>query len=317
MKPTETLHDQGQSLWLDNITRDLLHSGTLERYIAELSVTGLTSNPTIFDPAIKNSSAYDAGIRQKIKEGKSGRGAVLRAGARGSDAGRRSVSTDLGPNERRGRLGVAGSVAAAGPRHGQYPGRGQGPARPGGTTEPPHQDPGHQGRAAGHRGGDLRRHTDQCDAALLARAVPGCFGRFLAWRRAPRGRWARAGGRLGRLGVHQPVADADDGKAIAQQALPLQVVEGRHQLPHGEIPGGPEHHHRARIRHARRGLRALGASSQRRRHAHRFQLHVIPPQPQLPSLDQGLGRRPVEPEMLEARVAVDGSQPSAPGRDAS
>src|SRR6266849_10397658 len=72
MKATETLHDQGQSLWLDNITRDLLQSGTLERYIAELSVTGLTSNPTIFDHAIKNSSAYDAAIRKKIKEGKSG-----------------------------------------------------------------------------------------------------------------------------------------------------------------------------------------------------------------------------------------------------
>src|SRR5438128_6542039 len=72
MKATETLHDRGQSLWLDNITRDLLESGTLKRYIDELSVTGLTSNPTIFDHAIKNSSAYDAAIRKKVKEGKSG-----------------------------------------------------------------------------------------------------------------------------------------------------------------------------------------------------------------------------------------------------
>jgi transaldolase len=72
MKATETLHDEGQSLWLDNITRDLLQSGTLERYINELSVTGLTSNPTIFDHAIKNSSAYDAAIRKKVKDGKSG-----------------------------------------------------------------------------------------------------------------------------------------------------------------------------------------------------------------------------------------------------
>src|SRR3982075_4414749 len=72
MKATETLHDLGQSLWLDNITRDLLQSGTLERYINDLSVTGLTSNPTIFDHAIKNSSAYDAAIRKKVKEGKSG-----------------------------------------------------------------------------------------------------------------------------------------------------------------------------------------------------------------------------------------------------
>src|SRR6266404_4311882 len=72
MKVTETLHGEGQSLWLDNITRDLLQSGTLKRYISDLSVTGLTSNPTIFDHAIKNSSSYDAAIRKKAKEGKSG-----------------------------------------------------------------------------------------------------------------------------------------------------------------------------------------------------------------------------------------------------
>src|SRR6266478_2200547 len=72
MKATMTLHDQGQSLWLDNITRDLLNGGTLQRYIDELSVTGLTSNPTIFDQAIKKSSAYDASIRQKLLSGKSG-----------------------------------------------------------------------------------------------------------------------------------------------------------------------------------------------------------------------------------------------------
>ena len=72
MKATQLLHNLGQSLWLDNITRDLLHSGTLERYIAELSVTGLTSNPTIFNQAIKNSSAYDDTIRAKVEEGKSG-----------------------------------------------------------------------------------------------------------------------------------------------------------------------------------------------------------------------------------------------------
>jgi transaldolase len=65
MKATASLHDLGQSLWLDNITRDLLTTGTLKRYIDELSVTGLTSNPTIFDHAIKTSTAYDAAIRQK------------------------------------------------------------------------------------------------------------------------------------------------------------------------------------------------------------------------------------------------------------
>ena len=72
MKATAKLHGIGQSLWLDNITRDLLESGTLARYIADLSVTGLTSNPTIFDHAIKGSSDYDAAIRSKLKTGRSG-----------------------------------------------------------------------------------------------------------------------------------------------------------------------------------------------------------------------------------------------------
>src|SRR4029077_2357488 len=72
MKNTQLLHNLGQSIWLDNITRELLSSGTLRRYIDELSVTGLTSNPTIFDHAIKNSTAYDVAIRQKLKEGKAG-----------------------------------------------------------------------------------------------------------------------------------------------------------------------------------------------------------------------------------------------------
>lgn len=72
MNPTQQLHDLGQSLWLDNITRALLTSGTLRRYIGDLSVTGLTSNPSIFDLAIKNSTFYDDAIRRKTSEGKSG-----------------------------------------------------------------------------------------------------------------------------------------------------------------------------------------------------------------------------------------------------
>jgi transaldolase len=72
MKTTKRLHDLGQSLWLDNITREMLDNGTLRSYIDELSVTGLTSNPTIFDEAIGNTSAYDAGIRQKAQTGLAG-----------------------------------------------------------------------------------------------------------------------------------------------------------------------------------------------------------------------------------------------------
>jgi transaldolase len=72
MNATRQLHDLGQSLWLDNITRGLLASGTLARYIEEFDVTGLTSNPTIFDLAIKNADFYDDAIRKKALAGKSG-----------------------------------------------------------------------------------------------------------------------------------------------------------------------------------------------------------------------------------------------------
>jgi transaldolase len=72
MNATKQLHDIGQSLWLDNITRDLLNSGTLKRYIDELSVTGLTSNPTIFDNAVSRSKSYDAEIQKLVARGMSG-----------------------------------------------------------------------------------------------------------------------------------------------------------------------------------------------------------------------------------------------------
>ncbi|HMK86316.1 MAG TPA: transaldolase [Steroidobacteraceae bacterium] len=72
MTMTEKLHGLGQSLWLDNITREMLDNGTLRRYINELSITGLTSNPTIFDEAIGGSSVYDGSIREKARAGLSG-----------------------------------------------------------------------------------------------------------------------------------------------------------------------------------------------------------------------------------------------------
>ncbi|HEX3602499.1 MAG TPA: transaldolase family protein, partial [Steroidobacteraceae bacterium] len=72
MSMTKDLHDLGQSLWLDNITREILDNGTLRRYIEQFSVTGLTSNPTIFDEAIGKTAAYDKGIRQKAAAGMSG-----------------------------------------------------------------------------------------------------------------------------------------------------------------------------------------------------------------------------------------------------
>jgi transaldolase len=77
MNKAQELHDLGQSLWLDNITREMLDNGTLRRYIDEFAITGLTSNPTIFDEAIGNSAAYDDDIRDKAKKGKSGEALFL------------------------------------------------------------------------------------------------------------------------------------------------------------------------------------------------------------------------------------------------
>ena len=66
---TRKLHDLGQRIWLDNITREMLNNGTLARYISELSVTGLTSNPTIFEHAIGSGDLYDAAIQKLVAEG--------------------------------------------------------------------------------------------------------------------------------------------------------------------------------------------------------------------------------------------------------
>ena len=73
MKATQKLHDLGQSIWVDNISRGMINSGTLRRYIDELSVTGLTSNPTIFDHAIHNSATYEFDIYRRALSAASGR----------------------------------------------------------------------------------------------------------------------------------------------------------------------------------------------------------------------------------------------------
>ena len=128
MKATQKLHDLGQSLWLDNITRGLLTSGTLRRYIHEFSVTGLTSNPTIFDHAIKNSHDYDDAIRQKLKEGKSGEALFFELALEDLATGRRPVPADPRSDRWCRRMGLAGGLAPARPRHEEHTRRSQGTA---------------------------------------------------------------------------------------------------------------------------------------------------------------------------------------------
>ena len=83
MTATHDLHQLGQSLWIDNITRPMLDSGTLARYIAELDVTGLTSNPTIYDKAIGGSDAYDDEVRRSVEAWNEGRWAPTPPGGPG------------------------------------------------------------------------------------------------------------------------------------------------------------------------------------------------------------------------------------------
>ena len=112
MKATSKLHDLGQSLWLDNITRDLLNSGTLARYIDELSVTGLTSNPTIFDHAIKNSATYDDAIRRNGAVGEARWRTCSSTWRWRISPGRPICSNRFRAHRRRRRLGVARGLAA-------------------------------------------------------------------------------------------------------------------------------------------------------------------------------------------------------------
>ena len=113
MKPTTKLHELGQSLWLDNITRAMLDSGQLQRYIDEFSVTGLTSNPTIFDKAI-GSGAYDQEIRQQAAATENHETLFFDAGDRGPAAGGRHVRPRPRQDGGCRRLGLAGALAAVG-----------------------------------------------------------------------------------------------------------------------------------------------------------------------------------------------------------
>ena len=168
MNATKKLYDAGQSLWLDNITRDLLTSGALKRYIDELTVTGLTSNPTIFDHAIKNSGSYDAAIRERLKAGKSGEDLFFEIAlediTQAADLFRpiheRTAHVD-------GWVSLEVSPVLAHDTQDDNR-RSQGPASAGGSSQPLHQDSRHEGGAARDRGDDFRGRSGQRDAAIFA-----------------------------------------------------------------------------------------------------------------------------------------------------
>ena len=166
MSATSDLHDLGQSLWLDNITRDMLDDGTLAAHIAERNVTGLTSNPTIFEHAVSAGDAYDASIRASIEAGRDGEGAFFDLAlddiTRAADLFRPIhdktdgvdgfVSLEVSPLLARD---SAETIRWAKDLHA----RGRPP-------QPLHQDSRHARGPARDRRGDLRRHPDQRHAAV-------------------------------------------------------------------------------------------------------------------------------------------------------
>ena len=234
MKATTSLHDLGQSLWLDNITRELLQSGTLKRYIDELSVTGLTSNPTIFDNAIKSSSSYDADIATKVKEGKAGEELFFELALDDLTAAADLFRPIVGSDERRRRLGFARSVAAACLRHRQHHCRGEDAPRTRRATQSLHQDPRHKEGLPAIEESDLCRHSDQRHAAVFAHAVPGGSRSVPARDRASDRRGAEARGRVGGVGLHQPVG------RIGRQAARRQAAQSaRHRRRHADLQGVP------------------------------------------------------------------------------
>ena len=228
MKTTRALADLGQSLWLDNITRPLLDSGTLARYIDELDVTGLTSNPTIYDRAIGGTDAYDAEIAEAAHAGKSGEDTFFEVAL--SDL-RRAADLFRPVHDRTD--GVDGFVSPRGlpaprVRHRGHRRPGEAPARAGRPAEPVHQDPGHARGPAGRRGGDRLRRAGQRHAAVQPGPVPRLRGGLHPGHRAPRrGRPARVRG-VGRVAVHQPLGPGDREAASGRHA---ERAGPRHRPP--------------------------------------------------------------------------------------
>jgi hypothetical protein len=183
VKPTQALHEAGQSLWLDN-TRALLDEGVLARYVDEYSVTGLTSNPTIFDKAIKDGTAYDAGIAAGKASGASDEGMFFelaladlrRAAGLFAPVHARTDKVDGWVS-----LEVSPLLAHDAPRTVDLA---EGVHRRAALGQPVHQDLWNHGGPARDRGVHLHRGPGERDLAVLGRAVPG-RGRGL-----PAGAWS-------------------------------------------------------------------------------------------------------------------------------
>ena len=231
MKATARLHELGQSLWLDNITRTMLGDGTLKGYIDELSVTGLTSNPTIFDKAISGGDD----LRRADRRGRAAAEAGEGVGANAEErvffelAMRRPARRDRPlrrrprAHRRRRRLLLARGLAAARRRRRGDDRAGGGAARQGRARQPLHQDPRHRGRAARRsrsRSSPGSRSTSPC-SSTTEQYLGRRRGLHARDRAADRGR-ARPRRRLGRLDLHEPLGRRRRRRGAGRAAQPAR-----------------------------------------------------------------------------------------------
>ena len=237
MKATQLLHNLGQSIWLDNITRDLLNSGTLKALHRRAIGHGADVEPHDLRPCHQEQLDLRCGHSREAEAGQVGRGAVFRPRAGRPHARCRSVPPDPRADQRRRRLGVARGLAAARPRHSKstspLP---KSCIAPGRAAEPSDQDSRHQGGPAGHRGGDLCRRTDQCDAAVFARALFRRRRGVPARDRTAHRCWTQSQCRIGCLGVCQPLGRGGRRQGARELAQPT-----RHRHREADLQGVPRH----------------------------------------------------------------------------
>ena len=176
----KALADAGVSIWLDDLSRERLKSNNLADLVAESSVVGVTTNPTIFASALAKGEAYDDADRRARRPGLLGRGHDQGADHRRRPQRLRRAGRHLGGHPRGRRPGLDRGRARAGPRRRRHHRPGPGPVEDRRPAEPADQDPGHPGGPAGDHRGDRRGHQRQRHPDLLPAALRGVIDAYLS-----------------------------------------------------------------------------------------------------------------------------------------
>ena len=231
LNPAQRLHALGQSLWLDSINRVMLRTGALARYVRDLAVTGLTSNPTILGHAMAAGSDYDSSLARLAGEGVTGAQDLVYALALEDLAEAAALfRPEWEHTGGRGRLRVAGGPARCRLRRRGDGRAGPAAARAGRLPQPAGQDPRHSAGPDRHGGGDHRRHRSERDAAVLRHSLPAHRRRLPAGPGAPPRRRPGPGRALGGLGVHLPLGLRRRPDAAARAARRPGAGDGAEDL---------------------------------------------------------------------------------------